>query len=131
MVRVGHRLRSALGLGAVLALVSVMGLWVPGARATHELCFGYSPNMWGTDGNDDLNGTPGNDIIHAQGGNDIVRGLEGNDLVCGGDGDDMVYGNAGTDYVDGGPGDDFCDYTDASGSTEGDEQYSSDCESTF
>jgi Ca2+-binding RTX toxin-like protein len=131
MFRVGNRLRSTLSLGAVLALVSLMGLWVPGASASHELCFGYSPDVWGTEGDDELYGTPENDIILALGGNDTVRGLEGNDFVCGGDGDDLVYGGAGTDYVDGGPGYDYCDFTDANGSQEGEEVYSDECESTF
>ena len=46
-------------------------------------CFGFSPTITGTNGNDVLVGTNGPDVISAGAGNDVIRGLDDKDYICG------------------------------------------------
>lgn len=71
---------------------------------TGTACFGATPTITGTAGNDSIFGTSGADVILALGGNDTIEGLGGNDLICAGDGDDNVAAGTGNDRVSGGAG---------------------------
>ncbi len=63
-----------------------------------------TPEITGTDGDDQLAGTFGNDIILAGAGNDVVDGGDGDDQIDGGDGYDILHGGGGNDTLISGPG---------------------------
>jgi hypothetical protein len=69
-------------------------------------CFGRSPTIVGTAGNDRLLGTGRKDVIVGLRGNDVIFGLGGNDRVCGGRGHDQLFGGRGGDLVSGDLGND-------------------------
>jgi Ca2+-binding RTX toxin-like protein len=69
-------------------------------------CYGKTPTIAGTVGNDTIYGTAGADVIVGGLGNDTIYGLGGNDTICGNTGNDTVNGGAGNDYLFGGAGDD-------------------------
>jgi hypothetical protein len=69
-------------------------------------CYGVTPTIVGTSGNDALHGTPGPDVIAGRGGSDRVYGNRGNDVLCGGAGKDTLKGGKGNDELDGGAGND-------------------------
>jgi Ca2+-binding RTX toxin-like protein len=84
-----------------------------GAAAAEPVpdCFGRTPTIVGTPGDDRLRGTDGRDVIHALGGVDDVTGGRGNDLICLGDGGsepseilEVARGGSGDDRISGGPG---------------------------
>jgi len=78
-------------------------------------CFGESPTIVGTHGDDMMSGTDGPDVIMGLGGDDSIDGLEGDDLICGGPGDDTIEGGAGNDSIDGSSGNDVLTYGGAPG----------------
>jgi hypothetical protein len=96
--------------GAVLPVVCVALLVVPGAAAAEEPCWTTTaPNanlVMGTGGRDVLIGTSGPDLICGLGGDDAISGLGGADLILGGSGNDLISGGDGNDFVDGGGGND-------------------------
>lgn len=63
-------------------------------------------NIFGTEGDNDLDGTAGNDKIYGYGGADDLDGGDGNDVLYGGDGNDVLTGGEGDDQLSGGDGDD-------------------------
>jgi Ca2+-binding RTX toxin-like protein len=67
-------------------------------------CFGQTPTIMGTPGDDVLPGTSGPDVIVGLAGNDTITGLGGDDLLCGGPGDDLINGGPGDDQIDGSSG---------------------------
>lgn len=91
-------------------------------------CFGKTPTLVGTSGDDRLEGTDRPDVIVGLGGTDEIWGRGGDDLICGGDnpkafyleedderlpeklwggrGADRMTGEGGFDYVVGGAGPD-------------------------
>lgn len=97
---------------------TVVGVLVAGtvaAQSDQPACFGETPTILGTPGNDHLRGTSGPDVIQALGGNDVVHGGGGDDLICGDTGHDKLFGGKGNDTLHkesggglfvGGPGDD-------------------------
>ena len=95
------RLLSALLLAAAALLLAA----TPGAAA--PACFGESPNITGSPGDDELTGTAGDDVILGRGGNDRIYGRGGADRICAGPGDDFVSADSGSDSVDGGSGADI------------------------
>jgi acid phosphatase type 7 len=79
----------------------------PSAQALRPpKCFGRSPTIVGTAGNDRLFGTGRKDVITGLRGNDVIFGLGSNDRVCGGRGHDQLFGGRGGDLVSGGLGND-------------------------
>jgi hemolysin type calcium-binding protein len=86
-----------------------------GAQQEPPSCFGETPTIVGTPGNDHIKGTRGRDVIQTLGGNDVVRALGGSDVICGDTGRDRLYGGRGDDILHkesggaimkGGPGND-------------------------
>lgn len=73
-------------------MIGAFTIAAPSAQAV-ATCFGQTPTIVGTEGDDTLNGTAGDDVIVGLGGNDVIRGLEGNDTICAGAGDDDVAGD--------------------------------------
>jgi len=70
-------------------------------------CFGQTPTIVGTAGDDVITGTPGNDVILAGKGNDTITSVGGDDVVCGNQGDDVIKSRIGGDlFVNGGSGSD-------------------------
>jgi acid phosphatase type 7 len=101
--------RSRRGWGAILACMLIAAACGGGpAAAAPPKCFGSTPTIVGTSGDEVLRGTTGRDVIVGLGGDDVLRGLQGNDLVCGGMGADTLWGARGDDSLDGGAGDDSC-----------------------
>ena len=96
--------------GAVLVLVSLL---LPGvlvtADATMSLprCFGRTPTIIGTEGDDTLSGTTESDVIVGLGGKDTITGEGRIDFICGGDGDDTISGGRGNDSISGDAGNDL------------------------
>src|SRR5215204_477374 len=112
---------------AVLMVGSVAGVaWAaenfiqcPGKPSTG----GWTPDCFGTNGNDEMHGTDKNDSIYGRRGVDAIYGHGGTDRLYGNEGPDVVYGGPGGDdlYTDCeareagcgkdekhvGPGDDF------------------------
>ncbi len=93
---------SRLSTALVLAAAALLLAAVPGAAAAG--CFGFTPTLAGTTGDDVLTGTAGDDVIAGRGGNDHIYGLGGDDLICAGPGNDVVAAGPGADKVDGGGG---------------------------
>jgi Ca2+-binding RTX toxin-like protein len=99
-----------LPLGATLTVGSCTAVVLPiPLGPVAPSCFGATPTITGTSGNDVLTGTPGPDVIMGGDGNDTIDGLGGDDLICGGNGDDTLVGGAGNDGLDGGIGIDTLD----------------------
>jgi Ca2+-binding RTX toxin-like protein len=114
--------RASIVIGALALLLG--GVTASAAPAsTTETCFGLTPTIVGTDGDDGENnpieGTAGDDVIVGLGGSDFIEGQGGDDTICGGPGQDYLFGEvetvdldhaviglAGNDRLDGGPGDD-------------------------
>lgn len=67
-------------------------------------CFGLTPTIVGTPGNDTLRGTNNRDVIMGLGGDDRILGGNGDDVICGGSGNDVIEGGNGNDQVDAGSG---------------------------
>ena len=67
-----------------------------------EPCFGRSPTIVGTPGDDTLVGTPRVDVIDARDGDDVVHGKDGHDRICGRGGNDTLRGGRGFDLLRGG-----------------------------
>lgn len=61
----------------------------------------FADNIFGSDGDNELNGL---------GGNDYIFGGAGRDLIFGGDGDDLLIGDEGVDTITGGNGVDTVSY---------------------
>lgn len=61
----------------------------------------FGDQIFGSNGNDDLDGGAGDDRISGSVGNDTLRG---------GAGDDLLFGEAGSDRIEGGPGIDTASY---------------------
>jgi hypothetical protein len=89
-------------IGAVAATAA------PGPPITRPgvYCYGLTPTIVGTSGNDALHGTPGPDVIAGRDGSDRVYGNRGNDVLCGGAGKDTLKGGKGNDELDGQAGND-------------------------
>jgi 2',3'-cyclic-nucleotide 2'-phosphodiesterase (5'-nucleotidase family)/Ca2+-binding RTX toxin-like protein len=59
-----------------------------------------SPNVVGTNDDDDLNGTAGKETIYGRNGDDVIHAMGGNDRLIGGEGADTMLGGTGNDiYV--------------------------------
>jgi Ca2+-binding RTX toxin-like protein len=92
-------------------MVASFGYVGPAAAASDD-CFGQTPTVVGTAGDDVIEATSGVDVIAALGGNDTIKAFSGNavdaggDVICGGDGKDVIDGSAGPDSISGGDGDD-------------------------
>jgi Ca2+-binding RTX toxin-like protein len=69
----------------------------PVTGQTVSLCFGQTPTIVGTEGNDDGQEHP---VIEGTAGTDVIAGLGGNDRIDGNGGDDYICGNAGGDRID-------------------------------
>jgi hypothetical protein len=69
-------------------------------------CFGKTPTIVGTAGDDRLVGTVRKDVIVGLRGNDVILGLGGNDRLCGGRGHDQLFGGRGGDLLSGDLGND-------------------------
>ncbi len=67
------------------------------------VCWGTSPTIVGTDGDDVINGTSGVDVIMAGAGNDVIDGRGDDDLICGEEGEDTIFARPGDGAIDGGP----------------------------
>src|SRR4051812_18936275 len=85
------------------------------ASATVPSCFGKTPNVVGTAGDDTIhlrNGVV--DVVYTGGGNDVVEAdsvfesplSDVADFICTGTGVDSVYAGTGNDHINGGDGDD-------------------------
>jgi len=99
------------GIVVVLVLVILFFTFfvITEKAGAQEKCFGQSPTIAGTEGDDNINGGNGADVIVGLGGNDTINGGNGDDIICGGDGDDILNGGNGDDTIDGGPGTDTLD----------------------
>jgi calcineurin-like phosphoesterase family protein/hemolysin type calcium-binding protein len=97
-----HRLLVALAV--VLTLPPAGEAPAPALSAPR--CFGRSPTIVGTNGDDRLVGTIRKDVLVGLRGNDIILGLGGDDRVCGGRGHDRLYGGRGGDLLSGDAGND-------------------------
>ena len=73
-------------------------------------------NIYGTEGDDNIEGTAqqeavfgygGNDTIYTRQGDDLVYGGDGNDIIDTCEGNDVIYGEAGDDTINSGAGDDI------------------------
>jgi Ca2+-binding RTX toxin-like protein len=87
-------------LSVLVATTCLLLLNVPAAQAAMT-CFGKTPTITGTSGDDIIHGTPQADVIWAGGGFDYVTGGEGADLICGGNKGDSLYGGRGNDKIAG------------------------------
>ncbi|MEM1264452.1 MAG: SdrD B-like domain-containing protein [Pseudomonadota bacterium] len=67
---------------------------------------GEDVQVWGTQGDDEINGSSANETIFAQSGNDTIRGNNGNDTIHTGEGDDVAFGGNGDDVAHGFYGED-------------------------
>jgi len=86
-----------------MAVVASLILAIPAPSDAEEiLCFGLTPTIVGTSGDDVLTGTSDPDVIHGLDGNDVIDGLDGDDTICGGAGDDELTGGPGDDTISGG-----------------------------
>jgi Ca2+-binding RTX toxin-like protein len=85
--------------GTCLLAVNLTGSVAQATTST--TCFGKSPTITGTTGNDVINGTSHADVIIGKDGADIIHGNGGDDLICGSDGVDTLYGDAGNDKLSG------------------------------
>lgn len=100
--------------------LAMMALTAPSAPAGGEEvleCFGMTPTIIGTQGDDVLTGSEDEaDVIVGLGGNDTIRGsgdinahTAPGDRLCGGSGEDYIRGAVGEDRIQGGPGADDVD----------------------
>ncbi|HWC13156.1 MAG TPA: calcium-binding protein [Actinomycetota bacterium] len=96
--RSGARRGRGAAVVACVALVMVLLAAAPVEAATGK-CFGRTPTIVGTRGNDKIYGTNGNDVIVGRGGDDIVYGRKGHDRICTRAGDDDVFAGRGNDRV--------------------------------
>ena len=99
----GRRLARA---AVVLVPMIVSSIVVVPAASAGQTCFGRTPTLVGTRGDDHLVGTPGNDVIAGLSGDDEINGRGGADIICGYKGSDLVVGAGGDDIVSGSEGDD-------------------------
>lgn len=76
-------------------------------------CFGATPTIIGTNGDDVLTGTSGPDVILGLAGDDVLIGMDGADRLCGGPGNDIVRPGKGSDRASGSFGVDTLDYSDS------------------
>ncbi|MBN2113093.1 MAG: hypothetical protein JW785_03090, partial [Acidimicrobiia bacterium] len=90
---------------AVAAAAALILAAAPGAAAPG--CFGATPTLVGSTGDDVLEGTPDADVIVGRDGNDRIYGRGGDDHICAGPGADVVLAGSGADLVDGGAGNDI------------------------
>jgi RTX calcium-binding nonapeptide repeat (4 copies) len=97
----GATLAVAAGLIGAVAAMAGTPIARPGV-----FCYGLTPTIVGTSGNDALHGTPGSDVIAGRDGSDRVYGNRGNDVLCGGAGKDTLRGGKGNDELDGQAGND-------------------------
>jgi predicted extracellular nuclease len=74
-----------------------------------ERCWGLTPTITGTEGDDVLRGTNGRDVVMGLGGDDVLNGDNADDVLCGGAGEDTVAGDNGADVLLGGLGVDALD----------------------
>lgn len=100
--------RSRIGIGliagaAALAVMLLPALGADGAKKVPK-CFGETPTIVGTKGNDKLRGTNGDDVIVGLGGKDNIGSKDGDDLVCSNGGNDLVNTSTGEDKLKGGGG---------------------------
>jgi hypothetical protein len=111
VVTAWQRVLLFLGAGAIALSAGS----VASAQTEPGFCFGETPTIVGTAGDDHLKGTPGRDVIQALGGDDEVKGRGGDDVICGdagddelegGRGDDVIHDETGDDELEGGPGND-------------------------
>lgn len=91
-------------LAALLMLPPVGGS--PAQALRPPKCFGRTPTIVGTAGDDRLVGTGRKDVIVGLRGNDVILGLGGNDRVCGGRGHDQLFGGRTGDLLSGDLGND-------------------------
>ena len=82
----------------LIALALTSGLAASPAAAQPS-CFGRTPTIVGTKGNDVIVGAPGADVITALDGRDTVNGRGGNDRICGGNLGDELVGGPGNDRI--------------------------------
>ena len=97
----GATLAVAAGLIGAVAAMAGTPIARPGVY-----CYGLTPTIVGTSGNDALHGTPGPDVIAGRGGRDSLKAKRGNDVLCGGAGKDTLKGGKGNDELDGQAGND-------------------------
>lgn len=103
----------------IAACVASTALIAPVSSAGGESleCFGKSPTIVGTPGDDVLIGREDTaDVIMGLGGNDQIQGSEDlnastapSDRLCGGSGSDQIEGGVGEDRIQGGAGHDDVD----------------------
>jgi Ca2+-binding RTX toxin-like protein len=86
---------------AATCLLVMNGIVSVAGATTSPTCFGKSPTISGTTGDDVINGTSHADVIIGKDGADIIHGNGGADLICGSDGVDTLYGDAGNDKLSG------------------------------
>lgn len=79
--------------------------------AQQEAVFGYGGNdtIYTRQGDDLVYGGDGNDIIDTCEANDVIYGEAGDDTINSGDGVDIVYGGDGNDTITNSGGDDYID----------------------
>jgi Ca2+-binding RTX toxin-like protein len=109
------RRQSLFAFLVALASCALVPAMQAGAQQELPSCFGETPTIVGTPGNDHIRGTRGPDVIQTLGGNDVVHGFGGDDIICGDTGHDKLFGGKGDDtlhkesggaLMKGGPGDD-------------------------
>lgn len=85
-------------------LISGLILAPTAAIADVPLCFGQTPTIIGTPGDDDLTpmATNGPDVVAGLEGDDTLVGFDGDDLLCGNEGFDLIFPGADNDQIDGG-----------------------------
>jgi Ca2+-binding RTX toxin-like protein len=74
--------------------------------AAQDECFGSTPDILGTPGDDIITATNGGENISGLGGNDLIQSSGGANNICGGDGADTIIFSGGADNVAGGDGND-------------------------
>ena len=109
--------RSAAAAAGIVVLASAAVMPLSGAEAAEPLCFGLTPTLVGTSGDDEFTTVDGQvDIIYGGEGSDVLRsegedgtGNDPGDFLCGGPGNDYIGGGDGPDHINGGDGDDDVD----------------------
>lgn len=66
---------------------------------------GFSVEVTGDQGNDDIRGSVINDVIYGLDGDDEINGGDANDILLGGFGNDLLKGGDGHDVIEGEEGD--------------------------
>ena len=92
--------------GLIGAAAATAGTPYPPNSRPEFYCYGVTPTIVGTSGNDVLHGTPGGDVIAGGDGRDFLKANRGNDVLCGGAGNDTLRGGKGNDELDGQSGND-------------------------